>query len=63
MICNRCKLVASTNRKLFNAGKYPPGGWIQHPDCGCACMHKAPTQWEDMFSVKEPYEEDSTDQD
>jgi len=53
MICDDCRYAGDDSRWNFNQG-YPP---VSHPkDCGCPCMHKMPTQWEDMFSVKEPDE-------
>jgi len=51
-ICEHCSEAAEYNRTAFDFGAKT---FQKHPkNCGCPCMHKDPTQWEDMFSVSRP---------
>ncbi len=62
MICKQCAEVGATNRIRYEMSIHPDAevlAWdttlVEHPqNCGCPCMHKTPTQWEDMFSVPQP---------
>jgi hypothetical protein len=59
MICKGCAEAGNFNRdKHYWAQKEPVRipVYLEHPtDCGCACMHKMPGQWEKQFSVKPPW--------
>lgn len=63
MICKECAKFAAWNREVFDSNQEKIGTkyelltkpFFKHPKkCGCPCMHKMPTQWEDSFSCERP---------
>lgn len=60
MVCEECMEVAEQNRALYdefdedrNLDNLDQFLW-EHPDCGCACQHMFPAEWQKMFSVERP---------
>lgn len=55
MICNRCADVADANRLEFDVDMGGgPSYWLHPTNCGCACQHHAPQEWQAQFSTEQP---------
>lgn len=53
MICTKCRLAASVNRRVAD-GEYSLPQTSHPKNCGCPCMHKKAEKWEKMYSVEQP---------
>lgn len=58
MISEKCAQVADENRRRYDQGKRWKKDFLRFPkNCQCACMHKLPTEWENMYSCPQPGQE------